>query len=212
MENIKENPRFVTMPQVHPAQVDCLCDVPGYLYMENEIWVNLIGFDGYYQISNLGRVKSLTNRNRCGITKRELILKQGIFKDGYLKTVFSINNKRFNLLTHRYVLASFFGYIPDKPQINHINGIKTDNRLENLEWCTRSENMKHAYKLGLELPCNNGLQKNISIIKNNEIIKTYPSIREMCRIEKLDRRSVQRVIDGKFTNHKGLNFKINEKP
>ena len=112
-----------------------------------EIWRKVFGLEDYL-VSNLGRVKSL----KYG---REKILKLLISTTGY--PIIYIWEKPYNRKkkvhkVHRLVLSSFTDSSEHKEEVNHKNGIKTDNRLENLEWCTRSENMLHAYKIGLRVP------------------------------------------------------------
>lgn len=130
-----------------------------------EIWKDVKGYEGYYQVSNYGNAKSIdryVNHPSGGFRFcKGIILKQKPDKDGYL----SVNLKKKQIGStrkiHRLVCEMFLDNPKSKPEVNHINGIKFDNRLSNLEWCTKSENRQHAYDAGLQ----NGLSRRGS--KNN---------------------------------------------
>ena len=175
-----------------------------------EIWKPVKDYEGLYEVSNLGRVKSFIS-NRRGQKNPPIsnkILKQSCGRDGYLRVRLTGHDKKLRMwFVHRLVMISFVGKETDRPQVNHINGIKIDNRLENLEWVTGTENMLHAYRKGLEKPCDNGLKKHVVAIRNGEVIGEFVSIREMCRRLNLDRRSVERTMKGKYAHHHGLTFK-----
>lgn len=113
--------------------------------MQKEIFKDVIGYEGLYQVSNLGRVKSLSNNK----LKKEKILKQNVSNCGYKQVCLSKKNKYKTYTIHKLVANNFLSNNDNKRTVNHINCIKTDNRLENLEWCTTSENTKHAYNNGL---------------------------------------------------------------
>lgn len=122
--------------------------------MGKEIWKEVEGYEGLYAVSDRGRVKTLDKVvNSCYESKqfrREQILKNQKQKTGYLTVTLSKNKKAKTALVHRLVANAFINNSENKMFVNHINGNKADNRTENLEWATRSENQKHAYKFGLQ--------------------------------------------------------------
>ena len=107
-----------------------------------EIWKDIKGFEGKYQASNTSKIRSLSYMGHKGIVKE---LKQTKRKDGYLQV--QLYKKKCSV--HRILAETFIDNPDNKSYINHRNGIKTDNRLENLEWCTASENVQHAYDTGI---------------------------------------------------------------
>ena len=118
----------------------------------NEIWKDIKGYEGLYQISNYGRVKSLIrhiiNKNGRNITKKEKIMKLTYDRDGYLLVGLNKDKKQTQFRVHRLVLINFVNNVENKPETNHLNSIRDDNRLINLQWCTRSENSRHSYRQG----------------------------------------------------------------
>lgn len=100
----------------------------------------------YYFISNLGNIKTVNWKN----TSKESILKLTKDSKGYLKVGLMINGKLKTFRVHRLVAFAFIPNPENKSQINHINAIKTDNRVENLEWCTNRENSIHQRSLGIQ--------------------------------------------------------------
>lgn len=120
---------------------------------KTEIWKDITGYEGYYQVSNKGRVKSLdryiiyTSKHNRQIRQRinGRILYQGICK-GYKAVKLSKNHIQTNYSVHRLVSEAFIANPENKPEVNHKNGNKKDNRVVNLEWVTASENQQHSYK------------------------------------------------------------------
>jgi|SRR5690554_810142 len=122
-----------------------------------EIWKDIPGFEGYYQASSLGRIKSVKrsverrNNHKNGIwVYKSKIIKPRLSTWGYYQVSLYTEHGRNQPFVHRIIAFTFIENPRNKPQVNHKNGIKTDNRIENLEWCTHSENNKHAYDAGLK--------------------------------------------------------------
>lgn len=109
--------------------------------LNGEIWRDIAGYEGFYQVSNFGRVKSFKSG-------QERILKP-TFRNGYLRIKLCNAGKYSHINIHRIVAQSFIPNINNKPQVNHIDGCKLNDHVSNLEWCTNSENRQHSYKLGL---------------------------------------------------------------
>ena len=159
--------------------------------MNKEIWKDIEEYEGKYEVSNLGRVKSLAYIKTHSVNKKsrfivkEKILKIRLNKYGYVKIILSKGNKK-TFLVHRLVAKAFVKNVDNKPDINHLNGIKIDNRVENLEWVTKSENTIHAFKTGLlkglkgeDNPASKLLEEDIIIIRKLRGIKPQPKIAKM---------------------------------
>lgn len=127
-----------------------------------EEWKKLIQCTDY-MISSYGRIKSKKNG-------REIILKPSYTHDGYLKQAISINGRSHTYRIHRLVAEHFIPNPDNKATVNHIDGDKTNNRVENLEWASLSEQMKHAYKLGLKKPVRGYMQGN-SVLTEEQVIE-----------------------------------------
>ena len=109
--------------------------------LEGEIWKNVDGYEGRYRVSNLGRVKSLIGNAK--------ILKSS-YNRGYVSVLLSNRKISKRARIHRLVAICFLPEpTNDRVFVNHLNGIKDDNRVENLEWCTHLENVSHAVSTGL---------------------------------------------------------------
>ena len=114
-----------------------------------EVWRDIPEFEGYYQVSNLGRVKSLIGWNGRKYINRERIIKPTLTSTGYYKVDLKKNGKRKVYKLHRAIAQAFIPNPERKPFINHIDGNPLNNDIANLEWCTNQENIRHGYKLGL---------------------------------------------------------------
>ena len=132
-----------------------------------EYWCDVNGYEGIYQVSNLGRVRSLDREIKRKNGKKLLIkgqpLKVHLNRRGYLRINLRKDGKDTNHTVHRLVAKAFIPNPEDKPQVNHLNGVKTDNNVCNLEWCTRAENIEHAYRNGLMLHGENHYNSKLTL-------------------------------------------------
>ena len=152
-----------------------------------EIWKDINGFEGLYQVSNFGRIKSLPKTRKTGKSKKtirfydEKILKaSSCSNNGYKIVTLSDNGKQKYFTIHRLVCFHFLENKNNYKVINHKDGNKLNNDVENLEWCTNSQNSSHAYKLGLQKGAFVSGSKNISSKKVLKISdgKIFDSIKE----------------------------------
>jgi hypothetical protein len=156
----------------------------------------LLEFNKNYAVSNLGNIINV---------KTEQKLNGWLNKDGYVMVELkSKSKKRTCFLLHRLIGMMFIENPQNKPQINHKNGIKNDNKIENLEWVTHHENQKHAWETGLKK--HNKPIKSIEIETGEEIV--FNSIRECANYYDCNAHYIQRVLkgyDGR-TSYKGKKF------
>ena len=129
----------------------------------------LIGFEGLYWIYPNGDILTKTH---YGVKGRERILKPAIDKKGYQRVGLMKNGKLITRKVHRLVAENFISNPNKLPQVNHINSIKHDNRVENLEWCTSKYNTKHAINSG-NFYFNGGYNKSLSIEQVKQIRSQY---------------------------------------
>jgi hypothetical protein len=106
--------------------------------MASEIWKPVVGYEGLYEVSDLGRVRNASGK----------VLRDRILWTGYNRAALCKNGTRKCTPVHRLVAAAFIGPRPDGHEVNHINGIRADNRPENLEYVTRRQNMAHKKVTG----------------------------------------------------------------
>lgn len=124
--------------------INCLI---GRLNDLQEIWKNIEGYEGQYQISNLGRVKSLARINYANHFQDERILTPVDHGKGYLLVHLSRGTKVKQIAVHRLVAETFIPNPNNKPQVNHLDEDVTNNRLDNLEWCSSQENLTYGHRI-----------------------------------------------------------------
>lgn len=161
--------------------------------MNNEEWKNIEGYEGLYQVSNLGRIKSLARNTRNGHCKKDKILKIRIDKNGYCTIDLYKNSKRKQYKIHRLVANEFIYNKYNKPQINHIDGNKKNNEVSNLEWCNNSENMKHAYKNNLRLT-----KKVLQYDLNSNFIREWNNATEVSKYYKVHVSRIERCCKNEY--------------
>lgn len=153
--------------------------------LKDEKWVVVSGYNHKYQISNLGRVKSL---------KRNIIRKQ-IKNNGYLQTMLTHKGGVRKLVSIHRLVAEYFISKEDisRTEVNHINEIKTDNRFNNLKWCTRKENMNYK---GLQNRKANKLKKAIIQYKEGRMVKLWGSQNEIYDVLGFHNSAISRCCNG----------------
>jgi len=161
-----------------------------------EQWKDIEGYEGLYQVSNKGRVysnkKTIIRSNGVPLNLKGMFIAQSL-QDGYYRIRLSKKNKKGVSNVARLVGIAFIPNYDNKPQINHINGIKTDNNVNNLEWVSAKENMEHAFRIGLATP------NVIPVLKKsitNDKLYLYRSVKEAATENNLDASTIVKCCKG----------------
>jgi hypothetical protein len=170
--------------------------------MQQEVWKSIPGYEGLYEVSSYGRVRALdrVQPGPWGVQLYPGQLKKAYrIPAGYMRVRLSRADKAKTLSVHRLVALAFLPNLPGLEQVNHKNGIKADNRVENLEWCTRRENMQHAFTTGLH----NNPPRPVRCITTGVV---YPSVTFAARQLGLDPSNISSCLRGKLKTTGKLRF------
>lgn len=140
--------------------------------IENEEWKPIEGYEGMYEVSNKGKIKSLA-RDYNNRTLHDRIMKQYVGKTGYFCIRLCKNGKTKLFKVHRLIAEAFIDNPNKLPFINHLDGNKLNNSISNLEWCSPSRNIKHAYLTGLRRT-----QSVFQLDVEGKVLKMWGSISE----------------------------------
>ena len=169
--------------------------------MKKEYWKPVVGYEGLYEVSNWGRVKSLP---RNGTVKYARILKLYTDKDGYLYVVLSKNNKQKLFKIHRLVAEAFIPNPNNLPMINHKDENKQNNNVENLEWCSAKYNSN--YGTAIERRSKKRSKPILQFTLDGEFVREWESTME-CERNGYNHGAVVSCCQGKRKTHKGFIFK-----
>ena len=175
-----------------------------------EEYRDIKGYEGYYQVSNLGNVKSV-NRNvnvndRYIRVIKERILKQGTMTSGYPFVTLALNAVNKSYGVHILLAKAFIPNPENKKCVNHINGVKTDNRLENLEWMTYKENAIHAVKTGLTKYGESHRKAVSKMVIDTHTGTIYDSITDAVKTTRFTRNYIYSMLQGKVNNCTDLEY------
>lgn len=169
---------------------------------EKEIWKPLCGFEDFYSISNLGRIK----RIKGFWCKKDRIKKFHISNAGYYRVLIKTKgtNKKFSV--HRLVAKTFFG--EKNMDVNHIDGNKLNNKITNLQYISKSNNQKHAYKMGLQKVYRGSERKNVAKLTEEKVleirkiyIKRRFLIKDIAKIYNVSKTTINLIINRKRWTH-----------
>ena len=186
-----------------------------------EEWRPVVGYEGLYEVSNMGRVKSLERTARCGLnggcyrTVPERILKLNKDSNGYLQVNLCKDGKRKNCLVHGIVAQAFLENPMGYTEVNHIDEDKTNNCMDNLEWCSRSYNLTYndrAKKVGKKFRGRKQTEEQIkkkskpvfSVNKESGLIMWWKSASEAGRVLDISQSDITQCCKGKYKSMGGF--------
>lgn len=167
--------------------------------IKGEVWKDIQGFEGYYQISNFGRVKSCTRITSKGKRLSEQLLKGSVVDNDYLRVMLYKNSKYKACRVHSLVAKHFLSNNNDNLVVNHIDGDKLNNHADNLEYVTYTENLRHAYKNRLR--CANHLYKHVRFSIDGEEY-TFNKVEDAAIFLNVSSSSLINVLKGRVRNSK----------
>lgn len=183
-----------------------------------EVWMQISGYENKYQVSNMGRVKSLTHKiiTKKGVrqTKRGRLLSLINDSRGYfVVTLYADRDTPNIILVHRLVATAFISNPENKPCVNHIDGVKTNNNVTNLEWVTQQENIHHAIRVGL-MKCEYIYMRNLKDKESfltkkvicNKTGKIFISVKSAANYINMRPATLSRMLNGVRTNKTSLSF------
>ena len=175
----------------------------------SEEWRDVVGYEGLYQVSSEGRVKSLERKVRHWRggerIQKERILNPKTNRYGYLIVGLYAGGKQKMFAVHRLVCQAFHENLDNKPQVNHLNEDKKDNRACNLEWCTRKENCNHGTRN--ERSAKNRSKSVGQYTLDGDLVKVWQSANEVQRRTGFDRGSFSKAANGKYKQAYGFIWK-----
>ncbi len=202
------------MSNMEPYQNLSLDNLP------NEEWRDIPNYEGFYQASTMGRIKSLDRlvnaRNNHLRSHRGKIIRQTPYLNGYLSVMLSVHGIHKRCSVHRLCAVTFLPNIANKPCIDHINTIITDNRIENLRWCTLSENLLNPITVNRISKAKSGAKcyfygkqfgtRKIRSITINGEETVYPSIIAATKAGIYKYRGIQQCLSGHQKTHRNMRW------
>ena len=182
--------------------------------IEGEIWKDVKGYEGFYKVSNLGRVKSIARNGTAGG-----LMSLNINRSGYIYVGLRKSNVQKYQLVHRLVGLAFIPLVDGKEMINHIDGNKSNNNLKNLEWVNNSENRKHAFANNLqkvnldkahEVAWENQKRKVKQFSLDGKFVSEFLSIQEAAIKNGIGRTGISQCLSGRYKQSGGFMWKYSE--
>jgi len=168
--------------------------------LEGEIWTDFVGLEGIMLVGNTGRIKRIKHRKN----PTNKIMKHFINENGYCQISLCHNGKYAMYSIHRSVALAFIPNPENKPEVNHKDGDKQNNHVDNLEWATESENIKHAWDTGLCKP-KNGVDNGNSVLTEKEVLEIRAikgmTKRDIAKLYNIGEAAVGKIINRQRWNH-----------